>query len=493
MSTLTARTHISTPPSYRLKPPQSAWGLYALFGAAVLLQNGAVAGQTDYIGQYLPVFQDLNTLLNTKGLSFSPVEIFMALVLLIWLFRSLAAGKLDFDRGSLLRPLGLYMLMVMFGEVLGLASGVDYRFSLWEIRAQVYMFVAYILTCNLVKRRTQMNALLWILLIGSGLRAIEGTYRYFFIQHGTIGTTYNELYPHEQAFMWNAGIIATLILLLYGSGPRLMQRVALLFLPFVIATTLVNNRRAAIVAIGVAIPVMLLVTLIAHPPRRRIVGLILLGLAIVFPPYYAIYQNKSGSIAMPARAIASNFNPDPRDASSNQDRVWENNDIMATVKQSALTQIIGTGYGKPMLMPFSLADVTRIYLLEPYLPHNSILWVWMRLGTIGYLLLWFMIGTALVQAICLLRRLGDPFLRGVALLVPLVLMQQIIFGYLDIGWTNYRNMIVTGVLLALISRLSMFEAASVPHPSPLSGPRPSRRVRIHVPSTLTIVDGRLKH
>ena len=105
--------------AYSLKRRQSAWGLYVLFGAAVLLQINSVPGQTDYIGQYLPFFDALNTVLNTKGLSFSLAEIFMVLVLLVWLLRSLAAGKLNFDRGSLMRPVGLYMLMVTLGEFLG--------------------------------------------------------------------------------------------------------------------------------------------------------------------------------------------------------------------------------------------------------------------------------------------------------------------------------------------------------------------------------------
>jgi hypothetical protein len=271
-----------------------------------------------------------------------------------------------------------------------------------------------------------------------------------------------------------------------------MKRIAVLLLPFMIFATLVNNRRAAILALGVGIVVLLILTLIAHPPGRRTAGLVLLVLALIGPPYYAIYQHQPGSIAMPARAIASNFTPDPRDASSNQDRVWEDKDIMATVKQSIVTQLIGTGFGKPMLQPFSLGDVISAYPLEPYLPHNSILWVWMRMGTLGYIFLWFMIGTALMQSTRLLRRLTNPFLRGMALLVVLLVIQQVIFGYLDIGWTNYRNMIVIGMLFALISRLSIFEGASDTSAPPLSELRARRRVRIPVSSTLAVVDGRLK-
>ncbi|MBV9280442.1 MAG: hypothetical protein JOZ41_10210, partial [Chloroflexi bacterium] len=92
-------------------------------------------------------------------------------------------------------------------------------------------------------------------------------------------------------------------------------------------------------------------------------------------------------------------------------------------------------------------------------PHNSILWIWMRLGTIGYVFLWFLIGTAIVQAAQLVRRLQDRFLQGMILFVLVMLLQQVIISYVDLQWSNYRTMIVTGMLFALISRLAAIAQA----------------------------------
>ncbi len=234
-----------------------------------------------------------------------------------------------------------------------------------------------------------------------------------------------------------------------------------------LVASLANQRRAAILALAVAAMLLLLTTAVVQPRRRRAVGAIVLALAVALPPYYLAYANKSGLLAEPARAIASAFKPDARDASSNLYRVYEDKDIMATMRTSP---IIGYGYGKVMLTPYPLADISGSYIFWNVMPHDSILWVWMRLGTIGYLLLWCMIAAALIQAAQLARRLIDPHLQGIAVLVLLLIVQEVIFGYLDLQWANYRNLIVVGVLFAMLGTLkSLGETPDSPAPRPGRG------------------------
>lgn len=429
---------------------QPVRGVYILLAAAVVQETQYTpVSFADDIGHYLPFFEDFATWTHVKGLSFSLAEIFMLLVLGIWLLKGIADRTLRFERGTLMRPISFYMLMVLVGEAHGLTSGGDFRVSLWEVRAQVYMFVAYILACNLVKTRRQVETLIWILLLGGGIKGLQGTWRYLVTLHGNIQGI-EAIFPHEQSFFYNAFLVFTPILFLYG-GSRRLKRAALLLLPFVIVASLANQRRAAVVALGVAMVGLLLITSVAHPPHRRTVVKILLVLAIILPPYYLYYSNKSGLLAEPARAVASAFTPDTRDTLSNQYRVNEDKDIMATMRTSP---IIGYGYGKPMLTPYPLADISGAYVFWNIMPHDSILWIWMRLGTIGYLFFWIMIGTAIVQATQLVRRLQDIYLKGLAVLIILLAIQQIIFGYLDLQMVIYRNLITLGVLFACIGWLT---------------------------------------
>lgn len=424
-----------------------AMALYVLVGAATILAtySNTTSRSTDYITKFLPIFEDLNTITGSRIAAVSPLELFMVLALVIWLLKTMADRALRFDWGTLMKPLGLYMLMVIIGEFHGLLTGSDFRFSLEEIRAQVYMLVAYVLTCNVIQHRKQVAKLLWVIIIGAGLRGIEGSLRYIFTIRGS-GPGINELYPHEQAFFFNAFLTIAILLPLYG-GTRRMKRTVWCFLPFVTLASLANNRRAAVLAFLIALVILLVLMLITDVRRRRVAGWIIVALAVGLPPYYLAFQRSSSSWAMPARAIASNFHPDARDASSDAYRVNEDKDIMLAMRSSP---VIGTGFGRPMQEVFPLDSIDKIYPLEPYLPHNSILWIWMRLGSVGYLIFWLLIGTAVAQSVRLVLR-RDPWMQLLGLFVVLMIVQEVILGYLDIQWTSPRNLIFVGFALGLIS------------------------------------------
>lgn len=472
------------------RPSNLVRGVYVLLAAAVLLETQfSLTLYPDDVGRFLPFFQDLATWTHISALKFSVAEACMLILLLITLLRTNARRGPRFDKGSLMRPLSLYIILVVIAEVNGLASGGDFRLSLWEVRGQFYMFVTYILICNLITTRTQLNTLLWILLVGTGLKAIQGIYRYQVSLHGNIHSV-ESLFPHEQSFFFNAFLLLTAILFLYG-GSRRMKRVALVLLPFVAVAALANQRRAAVLALGITLLSLLVITFVVYPARRRVVAAIILLLVVAWIPYYSAFKNSSGLLGEVAHAVASSTTPDPRDASSNLYRINEDKDILATMRTSP---IIGYGFGKTMQTPYPLANISNFYIFWNLLPHNSILWVWMRLGTIGYLLLWLMIGTAIVQAARLAREIDDPYLKGLAVFVILLVMQQIIFGYLDLQWTNYRNLIIMGLALALPSRLAAFASASKrvhKHDDKIAGVRARTTRLAYIPPTLAVVNGRL--
>ena len=423
-------------------------GVYVLLAAAVMQETAFGQPYPDDLGRYLPFFQDISTWTHVKGLPYSVSELFMAFVLLAWLLKDVAARRLRFDRGSLMLPLGLYMVMILVGEVNGLLTGGDYTLSLWEVRVQAAIFVLYVLTCNLVKTRRQVDTLVWIILLGAGVKGVQGVFRYVVTLHGSLGGS-RQLFEHSQSYFFNAAITLAFVLFLYA-GSRRMKLVALSLLPIMVAADLANQRRAAVLALGVGLVAMCLVTLVAHPARRRVVVIVLLAVAVLWPLYYATFQNTPGLVGEPARAVASNSAPTASDASSNLYRDYEDKDILYTMRTSP---IIGYGFGKPFLTPYGLIDVG--YVFARIAPHNSILWVWMRLGSIGYLLFWLLIGTSIVQAVRLTGRLRDPYLKGLAVLIASLVMQEVIVGYLDIQWTGVRNLITVGVLFALLSRLAI--------------------------------------
>ncbi len=480
----------------RLLQPRERNGLafwvYVLLAAVMLLEISPDITLPDELSRNLPFFEDFATWTHIKGLSFSMAELMMAVVLLITLLVTLSDRTFRFDKGSLMRPLGLYIAMVAVGYVHGRTSGGDSTLALWEIRNQVYLFIAYILTCNLIRTRRQVHTMMWIVLVGTGLKAAQCVWRYRITYHGSLAGI-EAVMPHEQSLFFNAFLTLTAILFMY-SGTRRMKHVALIFLPFVIVGDLANQRRAAILAIVVATLALLAITAIMHRPRRKVVIAIVLALAVVGPAYYIAFQHSHGLTGEIAHALSSVTSPDPRDANSNLYRQNEDKDIMATMRSSTTSALIGYGYGKPMLVPYALADISQIYVFWNIMPHDSILWIWMRTGTIGYILFWLMIGIAIIQVAQVMRRLEDLYLKGLALWILLMIVQLIIFAYLDLQWANYRSMLLAGMLFALISRLAALadrEGVADVAPRGLHA-RPGRRPRRpDLSPSLAVVDGRL--
>ena len=166
--------------------------------------------------------------------------------------------------------------------------------------------------------------------------------------------------------------------------------------------------------------------------------------------YYQAFKNSSLSIAQPARAIHSYFEPDARDASSNLYRDAENISQFATIKDN----LLGYGYGKRFYHAVDMrallngADVNVIYPLWDILPHNQILWVWMRTGTQGFFAFWIMASLIVIRSMFFLKR---PDLtnedRALGLLTLTIMPMLLVFAVYDVQLSNFRNMLLTGIFI----------------------------------------------
>jgi O-antigen ligase len=226
-------------------------------------------------------------------------------------------------------------------------------------------------------------------------------------------------------------------------------------MPFVIMGNLATNRRAGTAALAIAMPILFLLVDMGLPHLRkqvRVIGLLLLvGLTI----YYYSFKNSDSILAQPARAISSTFQPTDRDAMSNAYRDAENADLMATVK---LAPIQGFGYGKHMLHAVPIADISSSYEFWDIMTHNSVFWVWMRVGTVGFIAFWGMICAAIIYSCRTIRDSGiDACAKSTATFVSLVVCMLMIFGLLDLQLSDFRDMLFTGFwigVLAAIVRMS---------------------------------------
>jgi hypothetical protein len=116
-----------------------------------------------------------------------------------------------------------------------------------------------------------------------------------------------------------------------------------------------------------------------------------------------------------------------------------------TVKSSP---VIGYGYGRRFIHAVPIVDISDRYEWWDLLPHNQILWVWMRVGTLGFVAFWTMCCAAVIHCCHLARDPAFREKRPVAGLFALaVFVCLLIFGSLDLMLSNARSMLFSGLWL----------------------------------------------
>lgn len=434
-------------------------GFYILLVGVMLFETnpGEAAYRNVRVPTMLvPFFWNISTIGRSYGttvlepLVFSIAEALMVLTFLTWIIRSIVKRDFRFERGAFFVGFAAYMGMVVFGYVHGVTSGGNPKIALWEVRAQFYFFMAYLLAANLITERKHVYPVLWIVALCIGLKSLFGTYN-FFSRGGAVG--YQGVMSHEEALFFNVLFMLTFVSWL-SNADRRIKIAALLFTPTAAIALMAGQRRAGIASFIIGfIPLLPLLWCILEQRRKQV--LTFAGaFAFATMVYLPMAWNATGAWALPARAIRSNSDPNQRDAGSNAYRMAED----ANLRRTRDTQPwIGIGYGKPFATFFAMPDIK--YQFRQIMPHNSLLWVWMRLGHIGYFCFWLMVALVLIKGVHILKETQDTLLQTMGVLAIITLLMLITFGKYDLQLVNYRSVIMTGAFIGVLSVLRKLAVA----------------------------------
>ena len=442
--------------------PVLVWNLprlpYEFLLPAVCLVELGDSGNPDELFGKIPLFWNVNTIfqfyaqIDFKAIPFSLLEFLLILTGVLSFVKAVFYRSLRFEVGTLFKPILVYIVFVAAGWVNGIATGGDFKISLQEVRSQFYFLIAYLIASHLVRTRKQISGSLWVFALCVALKGAIYVFRKFVTLAGQeipdqgVGS-------HEEAFFFGAYTVLLIVLPLASIEPKL-QRWMWLFLPLVVVGNMVTNRRAGTAGLVVSLLLLFPSAWVCLPDRRKLIATVALVLSGISLVYYPLYKNKTGLLSVPARAAKTQFEPDSiseRDRSSNDYREAENACIMGTIKISPLTTLIGFGYGKRMLHVASIADITKLYEWWDILPHNQILWVWMRVGSLGFLAFWLMIGSILFEIGRVLRwKNAEPYDKAIAMFVLIILANLLMFGMLDLQLSNYRDMLFSGLWVGIL-------------------------------------------
>lgn len=432
---------------------QPVRGLYLLIAATLIFEIFPL-GFSDSLTDRVPFFLNLNNANSSAGLGgipLTPAEILMASVLVIWLVTGVARRTLTFSSGPVASAYLVFVAVMLGAEFHGMTSHGDWLKSLWELRPQIYGFVTFLMAANLVKDRLQVRNLAFIFLGAVAVKVGIALYRYFVTLHGN-DSTYEAIMAHEESYFYALFILASGAALIWGQG--LSRRVAALLIgvsALAYFAMIINHRRSAELALMAGGAVIMLLAIRFEPRHRGLwLGLTLTVALAVTAFMFLFWNHTTGITGELVRPIRSLFTPDQRDYLSNIYRVAETANIQFTFKTSPL---IGTGFGIPMIVVFPMADISYIYPLWNYIPHNTLAWIGMRMGAVGNAAFWGLIAMAILQACRQLAVRKDPLLTAFAAFAVAAIVAEIIQGYNDLQLDSDRNLIVLGSILGLLNRL----------------------------------------
>jgi hypothetical protein len=345
--------------------------------------------------------------------------------------------------------------MVFIGWFHGNMTLGNLTMSLFEIRSQTYLLLAYLLAVNLFTTKRQLQTLLWVTVLSTALMAVFSVITYFSIS----GPVTEEGYmAHDNSLNLNLLIVITLLGFILNLSWSL-RLTALAFVPLGVLATLANQRRAGIAALILGLfPLLPMLYFVLKERRPQIIASAI-ALALATAIYLPVAWNGKGAWALPARAIKSQYSPSERDAGSDYYRLAETKNLMATLEDNPW---FGVGYGKPFKQIYVLPQVSSDFL--QYMPHNSPLWVWMRLGHVGFWLFWMMLAVIFIKGMHILKSLHDHWLKATGILSIIILLMGYTFGKFDLLLANQRQMFIIGLFLGV---LGMLKKADV-EPEPVS-------------------------
>ena len=468
-----------------MTPSLIGWCVY-LFGVAIILHQprygvyllvGLTLAGDRSLTDWYPFAKNFSSseslLYLSQSVNFNPAESYMVLTFFSWLGRGAVQRKIEWNTGPLFWPVMIFIGFVTYGLIYGLRlQHGDQTIGLWESRSMYYIPFMLFLVSNLITRREHVNTLIWWAMIALFIDALSGVW--------FVATALNfdlSLVDRIQEHSGSIHLNSLFILLAASSmyrGARSKRLAIQLMLPVLLISYLANQRRAAFLTLMIALAV---IAAILFWENRKAFWLIIPPLSVIGVLYLAAFWGVDHPLAMPASAVRSIIDEQQgtADYASNLYRRVENVNIKYTIQHAPLT---GIGFGKKFYIIWRMPRID--FEWWEYIPHNSILWFWIKTGIGGFLALLYMIGSALIMGMRTLLRMPRGEMSSIALFALLYVFMHFTFAYVDISWDS-QSMVYVGMMMGLINSLQRIVSNQVepaprrwpwqPEPQPLPGLR----------------------
>jgi hypothetical protein len=427
------------------------WGLL-IFLFIVLVFDQFNILSVDIITSKINYFANLNIFPGApRWLVLSPLELHLILLVFLWVVKT-AVAKEPVAPAPALTPMALIFFSAMAGSAAyGLSHGGDLIAAIWELRSLFYLIIFFFLIPQIIKTDSQLHLLVWVIVAGVSIKAIQGTYRFasYGFSFGSWPNIVETFTNHEDPVFFVLLFILLAGFLLLKTGGRQRSALLVLLLPLLLGYV-AAQRRATYASFAVALVGFFLIMPADLKKRLSKIGLVL---GVVFGMYLAMYWNSYSRVGSLAQQIKSTVTDEAgvrgeKDVISKLYRKAENFNLATTFRAAP---VLGVGFGKEYLRP--LRPWGSTFALSEYIPHNQIFWVFIKMGTLGGFIFWFFFNLYVLQGSILFVRLTDPYLKVVCAVCVIAVMNQFVVSFVDMQLTYARNMILLGVLMGVLQVL----------------------------------------
>ncbi|MEO5723159.1 MAG: hypothetical protein ABIQ39_02350 [Ilumatobacteraceae bacterium] len=378
----------------------------------------------------------------TTSLNISPLDLAVLVGFAALFGRYLISGSWPFRGGPLLRPLLAFTAFILVGLAYGIAKGGSTRIALIEVRPILYLPLMYVLVVSVCRTIVDFRRLLWVAIVAIVIHALLSL-RYFGTLTAAEMALKEGIMEHTAALRMNLLFVVVVVVWLFPGTPKSARWLTTCAAVPVIVVYFQSGRRAAIVGLGAALVLAALTLYWRH--SQKFWRLVPVAFIIVTGYTGAFWHSTSGA-GFPAQALKSVVAPgsvNARDQSSDLYRTVENFDLHYTIRSS---KVLGTGFGQVFYRPLPLPDISS-YQFYLYVPHNSVLWIWINAGFGGFVALLYLLARTLMIGASRIRRAADGSNLLVVLVGTTFVVMFAVFAYVDISW-DVHNMVLLGYALA---------------------------------------------
>jgi O-antigen ligase len=402
----------------------------------------------------------------SDSLNLSPLE----LLLLVTAFAFSLHVLIDrtstgFVKGRLFWPVMAFAGFLFLGLLYGLATGGDRYAATWEFRPLLYLPVVYILVSNLLTTRRQYHRLAMLMLGALVVHSLLALQFLLSMSHEK-RSQLESLVDHGSAVQMSVVLLLAFAVWLLPGVPRRMRWCVTLAAVPISWVWFVSQRRAAVIGLAAAVILLGIILSQVNPRRLRIVGPVFV---VIVVGYLAAFWGSEGSLGFPAQAVKSVISPtqvSSADQGSDVYRQMENFDTTATIHAKPIT---GLGFGHKFYRPVQLPDISKFFPFFEYIPHNSVLWIWIKAGVGGFVAMFFLFGAATRAGVRSTISLARGRSCALAFAGVAYVVMYFVFAYVDIAW-DMRSMVCIAIAFAFCS-----DMVALPETHPVvSRARPTR-------------------